>query len=143
MRIGQQQRLKSIMNTAFSPKNKIILLEIDDVEVLASLCPDYTALINSDQGINGVLVTAPADGKEYDYHYRYFWPWSGTNEDPVTGGVQTFLAKYWAERLNKTIMKSFQSSARTGYMNIELPGDRVLLISEAVIIVEGDLLVVN
>ncbi|MGB3077531.1 MAG: PhzF family phenazine biosynthesis isomerase [Saprospiraceae bacterium] len=131
--------VKSIVNTAFSPKNKIILLEIADVDLLANLRPDYTALINSYQGINGVLVTAPSDGKEYDYHYRYFWPWSGTNEDPTTGGVQTFLAKYWSVRLNKTIMKAFQSSARTGYMNIELHGDKVLLISEAVIIVEGDL----
>ena len=57
-------------------------------------------------------------GNGYDYHYRFFWPWAGTNEDPVTGGVQTFLAKYWSERLNKKSMKAFQSSERTGYMNV-------------------------
>ncbi|MFZ1679210.1 MAG: PhzF family phenazine biosynthesis isomerase [Saprospiraceae bacterium] len=135
--------LKSIMNTAYSPKNKIVLLEISDVDLLASLRPDYTALLSSYHDINGVLVTAPAGDKEYDYHYRYFWPWSGTNEDPVTGGVQTFLAKYWGERLNKKIMKAFQSSGRTGYMNIELHGEKVLLSSEAVIIVAGELLVFN
>jgi predicted PhzF superfamily epimerase YddE/YHI9 len=53
--------------------------------LLASLQPDFTALLNSHDNINGVLVTAPFNDKEYDYHYRYFWPWAGTNEDPVTG----------------------------------------------------------
>lgn len=38
---------------------------------------------------------------------RYFWPWAGTSEDPVTGGVQTFLAKYWSTRLDKTKMNAF------------------------------------
>ena len=41
----------------------------------------------------------------YDFHSRYFWPWSGTNEDHATGGP-TFLTGYWAERLGKTKLKS-------------------------------------
>jgi PhzF family phenazine biosynthesis protein len=133
--------LTDIKNVAFSPKNKIIILEINDTSVLAGLQPDFTALVNSYSNINGVLVTAPSNDGVYDYHYRYFWPWAGTNEDPVTGGVQTFLAKYWAERLGKKIMKAFQSSSRTGYMNIELKADKVLLTSQAVIFLEGNLMI--
>lgn len=132
--------LSHITQTAYSPNNKIILLEISDPELLAALKPDYNALILSYKGINGVLVTAPSNNKDHDYHYRYFWPWAGTNEDPVTGGVQTFLAKYWSDKLGKKKMKAFQSSERTGYMSVELQGDKVLIFGQAVVVLEGNLL---
>ena len=47
-----------IVNKRYSPKNKIILIEIKSAFELANLKPDFTALINSYTGINGVLVTA-------------------------------------------------------------------------------------
>lgn len=131
--------IEKVTNTRYSAKNKIIILEIDDAVLLSGLKPDFNALLNSYDDINGVLVTAASDCDGYDFHYRYFWPWAGTNEDPVTGGVQTFLAKYWSEKSGKKVMKAFQSSARTGYMQVELQGEKVLLISQAVIILEGDL----
>jgi predicted PhzF superfamily epimerase YddE/YHI9 len=87
--------LEKVVNTFYSPKNKIIGLEISDSILLAKLMPDFNALVHSYDNINGVLVTARSSDAEFDFHYRYFWPWAGTNEDPVTGGVQTFLAKYW------------------------------------------------
>lgn len=133
--------LSSVTNTVFSPHNKVIMLEINSPQMLANLRPDFNALIPSHDGINGVLVTAPSTENGYDYHYRFFWPWAGTNEDPVTGGVQTFLAKYWSDRLNKKKLKAFQSSSRTGYMDLAICGDKVLLTSRAVIILEGKLLV--
>ena len=116
------------------------MLEIDSSEVLAALTPDFSALLRSHQNINGVLVTAPSSG-EHDFHYRYFWPWAGTNEDPVTGGVQTFLAKYWSQKLKKTKMKAFQSSQRTGFMTVELLNDKVLIYGKAQIMLEGKLMV--
>jgi PhzF family phenazine biosynthesis protein len=132
--------LRDIANTAYSPRNKVMLLEIVSASVLANLRPDFTALIPSHDGLHGVLVTAPGVGDGYDYHYRFFWPWAGTNEDPVTGGVQTFLAKYWGRKLNKKTLKSFQSSDRTGYMTLTLQDEHVLLTSRAVIMLEGNLL---
>jgi len=132
--------LTTVSNTVFSPQNKVMMLEISSPQVLADLNPDFNALKPSHDGIRGVLVTAPAVDNGYDYHYRFFWPWAGTNEDPVTGGVQTFLAKYWGEKLNKKKMKAFQSSSRTGYMNIALQHEKVLLTSRAVIILEGNLI---
>lgn len=124
---------------SFSPKNRIILVEIDDAGRLAALKPNFPELVKSYEGINGVLVTAPSDTKDYDFHYRYFWPWAGTNEDPVTGGVQTFLTKYWAQKLGKNRMKAFQSSQRTGEMTVEWKGDKVLILGNAVIVFEGNL----
>jgi PhzF family phenazine biosynthesis protein len=132
--------INTVSNTVYSPHNRIIVLEINSPYKLAELRPDFEALVPSHKGIHGVLVTAPADDG-YDYHYRFFWPWAGTNEDPVTGGVQTFLAKYWSEKLNKKNLKAFQSSGRTGYMNLTLQNEHVLLTSRAVIIFEGNLLV--
>lgn len=126
------------VNTRFSPKNKIILVEINNSDTLANLKPDFLALINSYSGINGVLVTAQSNNPDFDFHYRYFWPWAGTNEDPVTGGIQTFLTKYWATKLNKNKLQAFQSSLRTGMMTTELLQDKVLIYGEAVTIFEGE-----
>ena len=117
--------IAEIVNTRYSPQNKIILIEINNVLTLANLTPDFGALINSYTGINGVLVTAISDSESFDFHYRYFWPWAGTNEDPVTGGIQTFLTKYWSTKLNKTALHAYQSSLRTGTMRTELLQDKV------------------
>jgi PhzF family phenazine biosynthesis protein len=127
------------LNTRYNEKTKIILIEINDSDVLANLNPDFLALVNAYSGINGVLVTAQSDSPDFDFHYRYFWPWAGTNEDPVTGGVQTFLTKYWATKLNKNKLKAFQSSLRTGMMATELLQDKVLIYGEAVTVFEGEL----
>jgi PhzF family phenazine biosynthesis protein len=130
--------VSEILEKRYSPNNKIILLEIDSARKLADLKPDFTALVNSHTGINGVLVTAVSDNENFDFHYRYFWPWAGTDEDPVTGGVQTFLTKYWAKKLNKTKLNAFQSSLRTGTMSTELVQDKVYILGEAVIVLEGN-----
>lgn len=121
-----------VVNKRYSPKNKIVLIEIKSAVELANLKPDFTALVHSHTGINGVLVTAVSDHENFDFHYRYFWPWAGTNEDPVTGGVQTFLTKYWATKLN-----AFQSSSRTGTMQTQFLDDKVFILGEAVTVLEG------
>lgn len=129
--------ISEIVNKRYSPINEIILIEIKSAFALANLKPDFAALINSYSGINGVLVTAVSDSENFDFHYRYFWPWAGTNEDPVTGGVQTFLTKYWATKLNKTKLNAYQSSSRTGTMSTELLQDKVCILGEAVTVLEG------
>jgi predicted PhzF superfamily epimerase YddE/YHI9 len=131
--------VRAIKNSVYNEETRILLLEIADAEELAGLDPDFVALQRSHNSINGVLVTAPASTDGYDFHSRYFWPWSGTNEDPVTGGTHTFLAKYWSSRLGKARMKSFQSSKRTGFMDVELVADKLRIRAPAVIVFEGRL----
>lgn len=131
--------LTDFINTRYSSINKIILIEIESASELENLKPDFTALIKSQTGINGVLVTTTSDKEEFDFEYRYFWPWAGTNEDPVTGGVQTFLTKYWANKLNKAKLNAYQSSQRTGTMSAELLEDKVYVYGEAVTVLEGEL----
>jgi PhzF family phenazine biosynthesis protein len=131
--------LSSVKNSVYNEETNILLLEIEDTHVLSNLTPDFNALASSHDSINGVLITAPSDDDEYDFHSRYFWPWSGTNEDPVTGGTHTFLAKYWATRLGKTSMRSFQSSKRTGFMQVSLSEQKLFIKSQARIVLKGDL----
>lgn len=132
--------INEVNNSAYNKEINILLIEISDCKVLKELKPDFEKLIKSHHSIIGVLVTCLSDKPNYDFESRFFWPWSGTNEDPVTGGTHTFLAKYWGDRLNKTIMNAFQCSERTGFMEVELLNDRRMTIkSQAQIILEGEL----
>lgn len=129
--------LSSIVNSFYVEKHKIVGIEIESDITLASLSPNFTALTESIQHINGILVTAKSGDPNYDFQYRYFWPWAGTNEDPVTGGVHTFLTPYWAKKLNQQNLKAYQSSARGGNLRTQLHPDHVQLFGEAVIMLEG------
>ena len=132
--------LKIISNSEFNIETNILLLEIESSTSLANLSQDLERLKRSQNTISGVLVTAVSKKNDYDFESRYFWPWSGTNEDPVTGGTHTFLAKYWGKRLNKTKMNSFQCSERTGFMEVELINSETMLIKgEAQIVLKGEL----
>lgn len=132
--------VKAVRNVAYNEETHILLLELASPDEVAGLEPDFSALLRSHNSINGVLVTASgSDG--FDFHSRYFWPWSGSNEDPVTGGSHTFLAKYWSSRLGKTKMMSFQASKRTGFMAVELKEGKLMIKSQAVIVFEGRLVI--
>jgi PhzF family phenazine biosynthesis protein len=132
--------ISAIVNSEFNHETKTLVLEIESSDALKKLKPDFQALYSSQNGINGVLVTAKSSSNDHDFESRYFWPWSGTNEDPVTGGTHTFLTTYWSKRFGKTKMKSFQSSERTGFMEVEIVSETTFTIkSKAQIIFEGRL----
>lgn len=131
--------VKAVRNVVYNEETHILLLELASPAEVAGLEPDFTALLRSHDSINGVLVTAASGSDGYDFHSRYFWPWSGSNEDPVTGGTHTFLAKYWSSRLAKTRMRSFQASKRTGFMEVELKEGKLQIHGQAVIVFEGRL----
>ena len=129
-----------LLNSEYNDETKILLLEICNNQILNDLKPDFEALYKSHDSINGVLVTALSNKNDFDFESRYFWPWSGTNEDPVTGATHTFLAKYWSKKLNQNRMKSFQCSERTGFMELELTNKNTLIIkSVAKLVLKGTL----
>jgi len=70
---------------------------------------------------------------------RYFAPWAGINEDPVTGSAHTVLAVYWSEKKDKKrSFKAFQASARGGELLLELTDDgRVRIGGVAVTVLRG------
>lgn len=114
----------------FIGKNdKRYLIEIDDVEKLKQLKPDFHLLQKSDRG--AFIITARSyDG--FDFYSRFFAPGVGINEDPVTGSAHCYLAPYWSKKLNKTKMKAFQASDRTGIVECEVMNNWVLLRGKAI-----------
>ncbi|PIK56374.1 hypothetical protein BSL78_06748 [Apostichopus japonicus] len=63
------------------------------------------------------------DGRVYDFISRYFAPWNGINEDPVTGAAHTVLSPYWSNVLGKKEMYARQCSARGGNLEIKMRDD--------------------
>ena len=73
--------VSKVIDSGFNHETQILLLEICSSEELGSLSPDFEALVKSHDSLHGVCVTAKAhDG--FDFHSRFFWPWSGGQEDP-------------------------------------------------------------
>lgn len=136
--LGIEKINNCVLNTDF----KILILEIKDSNKLAALKPNFSALLNSHDSISGVAVTSLSIEKEFDFQSRYFWPWSGSNEDPVTGVLHTILAKYWSKKLGKTTLTALQASKRTGILNLELiNNNRIIIKGEAVIVFKGNLII--
>ncbi|WP_443655645.1 PhzF family phenazine biosynthesis protein [Enhygromyxa salina] len=95
-----------------------------------ALAPDFAALAKLPPG--EVIATAPADGDELDFVSRFFAPGVGIDEDPVTGSAHCILAPYWAARLAKQRLRARQISARGGFIECVMRGDRVELIGRCV-----------
>ncbi len=113
------------------------LIEVDREETLRALAPDF-ARMRSVPG-RAVMVTARSDDPSHDFVSRYFAPWVGVNEDPVTGVAHCCLGPYWGARLGKTVMTGHQASARGGTVKMEVRGARVMLSGQAVTVAAGAL----
>jgi PhzF family phenazine biosynthesis protein len=103
----------------------------DEANVRA-VAPDFAALRKIDRL---VIVTAP--GEDCDIASRVFAAFHGIDEDPVTGSAHAALVPLWAERLGQTRFSALQASKRSGRIDCELRGDRVILGGHAVTVIEG------
>ncbi|MBX7192278.1 MAG: PhzF family phenazine biosynthesis protein [Sandaracinaceae bacterium] len=124
-----------------------ILRSRDLVVVLASaarvraLTPDLGA-IGAMDSLFAVCVTARGDGRDDDVDFvsRFFAPREGVPEDPVTGSAHCTLAPLWGARLDKSVLRARQVSARSGELVCTLAGERVLLEGTAVLVKRGTFL---
>lgn len=109
----------------------------EDVQLLA---PNFGRLVRVDVGPTalGVIVTAPGDG-DVDFVSRFFGPWVGVDEDPVTGMAHTLLTPYWSTETGRTDLEAAQISARGGRLRVALRGERVQVSGQAVTVVRGTL----
>jgi PhzF family phenazine biosynthesis protein len=112
-----------------------LLALYEDERTILEIQPDFDKLKAVD--FIGVIVTAPGDN--VDFVSRFFAPRVGINEDPVTGSAHTLLIPFWAERLGKTKLKASQISSRTGELECELKGDRVLIGGQAITYLIGEI----
>ncbi|MDA8603421.1 PhzF family phenazine biosynthesis protein [Alphaproteobacteria bacterium] len=93
---------------------------------------------------DSIIITAKGDpslGDTTDIVSRMFGPNIGIPEDPVTGAAHCALATFWPEKLGKTTLTATQVSARRGSLQLSLKGDRVELIGQAVLYLEGKITV--
>jgi PhzF family phenazine biosynthesis protein len=88
----------------------------------------------------GVIVTAPGDEPGVDFVSRFFAPQAGVPEDPVTGSAHCTLAPYWSAQTGRQTLMARQLSARGGQLHLELHGDRVHLVGQAITTMQGRLL---
>ncbi len=122
--------------TARGPVGQYWMVRVPSQATVEALRPDFSTLGKVDlDGRVGVAVTAP--GEEVDFVSRFFAPWAGIDEDPVTGSAHCMLAPYWAKELDRDRLTARQVSERGGDLLIELHGDRVHLIGRAVTVAEG------
>jgi PhzF family phenazine biosynthesis protein len=115
-----------------------LLVEVDSENTVRSLKPDFDALRNLD--VRGVIVTARATTKPFDFVSRFFGPAVGINEDPATGSSHCCLAPYWSGKLNKDSLLAYQCSSRSGVLRVRNEGERVLLEGKATTVIKGELL---
>ena len=101
---------------------------------------DYLAILDNEASIRNVSINmskvselnarglvVSAQGDEYDFVSRCFYPKSKIDEDPVTGSAHTLLIPYWADILKKNNLKAYQCSERGGALNCELKRERVFI----------------
>ena len=81
--------------------------------------------------VRRVIITSVSKCADVDFVSRYFAPWNGINEDPVTGSAHTVLLPFWSKyhptKAGCNTLVGKQCSKRGGILKFTLSGDRVNL----------------
>lgn len=113
------------------------IAELDSEKTVRKLNPNFSRLATLP--IRGLIVTALATTKPYDFVSRFFAPRVGINEDPVTGSSFCCLGPYWQKRLGKNDMLAYQASARGGVVRVRVGDKRVFIGGKAVTVLRAEL----
>ncbi|XP_008143669.2 phenazine biosynthesis-like domain-containing protein [Eptesicus fuscus] len=153
------QEVKDLIKTAigdtrvqdirYSPDTRKLLVRLSDtydrsfLENLKVSTQDLLQAENTGK-VRGLILTLKGEPggqtQAFDFYSRYFAPWVGVAEDPVTGSAHTVLSSYWSQELGKKDMRAFQCSRRGGELEISLrPDGRVDIRGGAAVVVEGTL----
>jgi len=124
-----------IVATAVNDLHHIV--ELADAEAVRAAAPTFDVLRKV--AVEAVAITARAHDAACDYVNRYFAPKHGVDEDPVTGAAHTGLGPYWAAQLGSNELRARQVSRRGGELRVEVSGDRVHLIGNAVTVWRGEI----
>ncbi|KAK9861061.1 hypothetical protein WJX84_010626 [Apatococcus fuscideae] len=90
---------------------------------IRAITPDFMRLkAAGSHDLVGIIVTLCDDGGSKILS-RFFAPFVGINEDPVTGSAFSVLVPYWHKQLHKDSFQAEQCSARGGRLTAELVRD--------------------
>ncbi|KAM9701843.1 phenazine biosynthesis-like domain-containing protein isoform 3-T7 [Dama dama] len=138
-----------VQDVRYSPDTKKLLVRLSDTynrSFLESLTVNTENLLQVETSgkVKGLILTLKGepDGQTqaFDFYSRYFAPWYGVAEDPVTGSAHAVLSSYWSEQLGKKHLHAFQCSNRGGELTISLRSDgRVDIKGGAALVLEGTL----
>ncbi|KAM7423905.1 hypothetical protein PAMA_000324 [Pampus argenteus] len=135
-----------VQDVYLSSNTKKLLVRLADScdrSVLTSLKVDTVALQSSERmgRVRGIIITmkgSPDCQPGYDFYSRYFAPWAGIPEDPVTGSAHTVLGSYWSKKLGKKKMMAYQCSSRGGELELEVRDDgRINIAGQTVTVLQG------
>jgi len=124
-------KIESILEFRHCAITRKLLLEVDSVETVNNLKLNQASLIPLNFGsldVKGIIVTTKGrqetdQSLAFDFISRYFAPWLGIPEDPVTGSAHTVLSVYWSKKLNKQHLRAYQASPRGGELRLILYND--------------------
>ncbi|KAI8471845.1 MAG: hypothetical protein J3K34DRAFT_505604 [Monoraphidium minutum] len=135
---------------AFEPGMKYFIIELPGASgttrgELEGIRPDFSAMAAAVGAVeaSGAIVTARGGGGDgYDFYSRFFGPWLGVDEDPVTGSAHCVLGPWWGAKLGKAELSARQCSARGGDVRVRLDeaARRVFISGEGVTTMRGTLL---
>lgn len=137
--------IKSLHFAAGGGMNYALMVLDDAVSQaqLEGLHPDAAALRDAapDGCVQGLVVTCRGDNPRYDFLSRFFGPWMGIDEDPVTGSAHCVLGPFWAGVHGRNELMARQCSRRGGDLALRLDegAGRVVLSGPAVIVMQGTL----
>jgi len=142
VREGEHPKLLDALGTpngrfflSFTGAEATAIILLEDEAAVRACTPDMAKLRHIDLM---AIITAPASpGAGHDIASRVFVPAWGVDEDPVTGSAHAALAPFWAERLGRPTFRAFQASARGGFLDVALEGERAILGGRCVTVIEG------
>ncbi|XP_074881421.1 phenazine biosynthesis-like domain-containing protein isoform X3 [Buteo buteo] len=139
-----------VQDLRYSPDTKKLLVRLSDAyerSVLEELQVSAQRFLSAEKTgkVKGLILTlkgnSSGEHKGHDFYSRYFAPWYGILEDPVTGSAHAVLSSYWSEQLGKKEMLAFQCSRRGGELKISLRNDgRVDIAGQIAIVLKGNLI---
>lgn len=125
-----------IVSCVIGQTTQKVILRIEDDDDIERIRPDFGAMrLYAGVGDRGIGITKRST--RYDFVSRYFNPWFGVDEDPVTGSVHTVLAAYWGAQLRKSTLHAHQASYRPGDLELQIEGEIVHIAGKATIVLQG------
>lgn len=146
-------RLRSVADVMKASPNEVAIKAAFQSEAFLKASSAHPHELFHPQGIiltaanNGSLTSGR--GADAEVISRFFQPWSGVLEDPVSGSAHTIIAPYWVRRRRNgealvvgDAIVCYQASERGGYVPCTIIGkqaERVALYGSSVVTLRGSI----